>query len=118
MGYNTTVIVLNDALHEIERDPQFGKKLSDAILKHACSRAADVRRGVDVSAGNHINAATVIESHHADGNAIVAIGGNCGSIVGHTFGTHHKPEDREKILRELANQLGYTLRKKKQRIPV
>lgn len=32
MGYNTTVVVLNDALDAIRDDPEFGKKLYHAIL--------------------------------------------------------------------------------------
>ena len=109
MGYNTTVIVLNDALHEIREDKDFGRKLYDAIL------SLSVRNAKDVSAGCYINAARVIETHHASGNAIVAVGGNCASVIGHVGGTHHKPEDKEKILRELASQLGYSLRKKARR---
>lgn len=72
MGYNTTVIILNDALDQIKKDPLFAEKLYDACLT--------VNRGrqVDVSAGNHCNAATVIETHHADVAQPVIIGGNCG----------------------------------------
>lgn len=31
MGYNTTVVVYNDALDQIANDPEFGKKLVAAI---------------------------------------------------------------------------------------
>jgi len=31
MGYNTTVVVYNDALDQIESDPQFGANLAAAI---------------------------------------------------------------------------------------
>jgi len=115
MGYNTTVLVLNDALHEIERDPQFGKKLAAAIS--GLSLGIDTKTGrpyrsQDVSAGMYCNAATAIEQHHASGIAVVAVGGNCGSVIGHTGGTHHQEEDKLKILKQLAEQLGYSLRKK------
>ena len=75
MGYNTTVVVLNDALDQIRDDPEFGQKLYDAILR--------VQRGkpVDVSAGYHCNAATVIETHHADYKVLVEVGGNYGRVV-------------------------------------
>lgn len=80
MGYNTTVVVLNDALDQIRDDPDFGRKLYEAILK--------VQRGkpVDVSAGYHVNAATVIETHHADQTAFVAVGGNYGVVLETKFG--------------------------------
>ena len=76
MGYNATVVVMVDALDQIEKDPDFGKKLSAAILKVGC-----YGKPVDVSAGYHVNAATVVESHHADQDVYVKVGGNCGQIV-------------------------------------
>jgi len=33
MGYNTTVVVMNDALGSIEKDPEFGKNLVRAVLR-------------------------------------------------------------------------------------
>jgi hypothetical protein len=109
MGFNTTVIVMNDALHDIERDPLFGKKLSDAI-----SSASLRDDPIDVSAMNHVNAATVIETHHNSANVVVAVGGNCGTVLGWDHGdTHHKPADKERILRALANELGYNLHRKR-----
>jgi len=110
MGYNTTVIVLNDALHAIKDDPEFGKKLAAAVSHVGC-----YGQQKDVSALGHVNAATVVETHHADGNAIVAVGGNCATRIGFSFGTHHNHDDTLKIVKELANQLGYSLRKKAQR---
>lgn len=79
MGYNTTVVVMNDALGMIEGDPNFGKNLARAI--------AEVGRGkpVDVPASNgrgvHCNAATVIESHHADYDVYVRVGQNFGEAM-------------------------------------
>lgn len=80
MGYNTTIVVMNDALDTIAKDPEFGKRLSDAIAE-----AGFRRKPVDVSAhgGNciHVNAATVIECHHADQNVLVRVGGNHGEAL-------------------------------------
>ncbi len=112
MGYNTTVIVLNDALHEIENDPLFGRKLGEAIARLSLGNKVVGDHGVDISAGSHVNAATAIESHHADYNAIVAVGGNCATVIGMTYGHHHRDEDKEVILRQLANELGFSLRRK------
>ena len=112
MGFNSTVIVLNDALHLIREDKDFGRKLADAISHLSLGPDVVGRYGVDISSGGHCNAATAIESHHADMNAIVAVGGNCATQLGVTFGFHHKPESKLEILKQLADGLGYTLRKK------
>lgn len=102
MGFNTTVVVLNDALHEIKNDPDFGRKLYDAVL---C-----VQRGPqDVSAGNHCNAVSVIESHHADGFHLIAVGGNYGLDLGYVGSWQADPDQ---MLRALADRRGYRLVKK------
>ena len=73
MGWNTAVLILNDALGDIERDPEFGRNLARAIRQQVCSASP-----VDVSAGNHVNAASVIAQEHADNPFIVKFGGNMG----------------------------------------
>lgn len=109
MGFNTTVVVMNDALGAIERDPDFGKKLSQAIAQVCVERDP-----VDVSAMGHCNAATVIETHHADQTAIVTVGGNYGTLQVYSWGhSHHTAESAEKHLREWAEKLGFTLSKKR-----
>jgi len=115
MGYNTTVVVMNDALEQIASDNQFGKKLRDAVL--GLSLGIDPKTGrhyrsQDVSAHNHVNAATVIETHHADHHAIVAVGGNYGTVLGHA---HCDQDQKLAIIKQLAESMGYTLRKKAQR---
>lgn len=106
MGYNTSVIVMNDALSEIERDPDFGKKLS-----RACSAVfSPGRPRQNVSAMGHINAATVIESHHADGMHLLAMGGNIGYDLGRCG--NWRDDDPEALLRGLADKLGYRIVKK------
>ena len=79
MGFNTTVVVMNDALSYIEADPDFGANLAAAIREAQRGKPVDVRAGT--SRGVHCNAATVIESHHADEYVNVRVGGNMGVIV-------------------------------------
>jgi len=76
MGFNTTVVVMNDAVNEIERDPDFGRNLAAAIRSVGC-----YSKPVDVSAMNYCNAASVIECHHADLDVYVKVGGNYGEVV-------------------------------------
>jgi hypothetical protein len=112
MGFNTTVIVMNDALHEIREDPEFGRKLSEAIAAFS-HRNPHLR---DVSAGCHVNAAHVIETHHADGVAVVAVGGNTGVYLGYGGGWGNmRSGEEEKILQALADSLGYELKKKRKK---
>lgn len=113
MGWNTTVVVHNDALHDIEKDPEFGKKLSTAILSLGCQDKTE-----DVSAGCHCNAATAIETHHADQIMAVAVGGNYGVKLGYA-GQWPLMKDTEAsklhMLKILASGLGYDLHKKPKR---
>lgn len=105
MGYNTTVVVINDALDQIEKDPEFGRKLARAI-----SEVGGYRKTIDVSAGNHANAATVVESHHADLTAVVTVGGNLGINHFTQRGwNHHTEEGQVELLKAWAKRLGYTL---------
>jgi len=105
MGFNTTVVVLNDALHAIEQDVNFGPRLAQAIKEIGGHND----RHIDVSAMGHVNAATVIETHHADGFAVVAVGGNMGVELG--FGGGYRNKNLE-ILKCVAESMGYVVHKK------
>ena len=106
MGFNSTVIVLNDALHQIAEDKEFGKKVADAIS------GLSVGRKVDISSGGHCNAATVIETHHADGIKLIAVGGNCGQDLGYVG--HYRSTQLD-MLKQLAENLGYRITKIKKK---
>jgi len=107
MGNNATVIVLTDALGDIKKDPDFGKNLVDAVL----ARGFGVNtRGVDVSARGYVNAACVLEIHHADYFTLVAVGGNHGVVLGHSSVDYPDTNEKKvKMLREIADKLGYRL---------
>jgi hypothetical protein len=118
MGFNTTVVVMNDALSDIANDPDFGKNLADAVSRSCLGDQVDVpaysyrRNGYDKGwTGVYCNAATVIETHHADQTTLVAVGGNCGTNLG-TFWPYGEGTLEERMLRELADKLGYRLVKK------
>lgn len=104
MGYNSTLVILNDALNAIESDEEFGKKVADAIRKVSC-----YGKPVDINSKGHCNAASVIETHHADQMKVIAVGGNYAQDLGYAGNWQSNPEA---ILKDLANRLGYTLRKK------
>ena len=120
MGYNTTVIVLNDAVDQIAKDPQFGKKLADAISsirtdQYLTEQAGKKYYGTDVSAGNHCNAATVIETHHADITKVILVGGNMGEDIGAAWLRKADEPKELQLARALAEEHGYHLRKNPER---
>lgn len=68
MGLNTTVVILNDYLHDIENDPEFGKKLSRAIKNSGFN---DSTRGFQV-----------VTCHHNSATSVIAVNGNRGRVIG------------------------------------
>jgi len=110
MGFNSTVLILNDRLSEIEREPErFVKEMVYGI--HLSGRPEDQ---VDFSPGQSI----VMSCEHADRVTILAVGGNCATIMGkfHNGGHHHTKGDQESLLKMLADEYGFRLvRKPKKR---
>ncbi len=101
MGYNTTVVVLNDALDVIEKDPTFGKRLAQAI------GAYQQGTRVDIHAGNHGNAAHIVECHHADSTVVITVGGNLGIAHASIHNWRHNTvEVQREVLKAWAKKLG------------
>lgn len=103
MGFNTAAIVLNDSLNSIAEDPEIGERIRQAVNSSWRDEGDITARGH----GIHIGAIRVLPPQHADYVQIVAIGRNTIRRLG-TSGKW-EPED---LLRDLADQLGYSLRKK------
>lgn len=83
MGYNSTILIVNDRLDEIERDPDFGKKISDAIRHFSRS---DPNRMPYVTGQTQ-----VIDVAHADNLQIIAVGGNTGRVI--RYGHYRDSDD-------------------------
>jgi hypothetical protein len=90
MGFNATVVVLLDQLDRIERDPNFGKQLADAI-RHKSARPNEDHQYV-------VGQTQVIEVHHADNQVVVAVGGNTGQVLGYGGSYRSSPDDMIKWL--------------------
>lgn len=95
MGFNTPIVILNDHLHIIERDEQFGKKLANAIIGASRDR---------LSFGGF----SILPSHHADYERILVVGRNTIREL--------RPDDLE-MLRYQFEAMGHTIRKKRQPKP-
>jgi hypothetical protein len=97
MGYNTALIICNDQLHELAKDPEGGRIIQSLIQEARGKEAIYGRYGIGA-----------LQSQHADGVQIVAVGGNAIRHLGYGHYTH-SPED---LLRCLADQMGYRLSKR------
>ena len=93
MGNQSVVIIRNDAIGEIRRNPeQFVNGLLDAIERVA----GNEHKGVDFGCGYHANPARVVAVHHSDTTVIVDSGG----ATGRQLATLHKwrwPSYEEKL---------------------
>lgn len=107
MGYNTSLVVLNDALSHIENDNSFGTNIARAV------RMLHMQRPVDIASGNFMNAAWAIETHHSSHIVPVLVGANLGvPVEGMHLGGMHVPALEEQLLRRLAEKYHYRLVRK------
>ena len=107
MGYQTTVMLLNDHIDGLKTDTGFGPRLYNAILESGLP--AYRNKGLSLSLGNCGNGAMVLPSQHADQVQIVAVGGNYMVPLGTLWGRWTHMQEPEKLLKELASQMGYRL---------
>lgn len=103
MGYNTSILILNDARDLIRSNPlQFTEKV--LILMDT---SGGIEPGQSVSLGNHSNPISLITRSHADILNLVLIGQNCSkSLLQTGIGEEQKDVD---ILSRAAFKLGYAL---------
>jgi hypothetical protein len=114
MGCNTAVIIMNDAMGAIEKCPdEFVNGVRG--LRVAMGQFMRGDKPADIGVGGHANAATVFHQQHADVVGIHAIGGNHTSqlLLTHNGGHHYTDEHRLALLKQLADEHGYRLVKKR-----
>lgn len=107
MGYNSTVLVLNDRLGEIERDPEaFVKEMINAIHRKGMTYGE--------AAVFYPGQSSVISCAHADQVTVMAVGGNHATILGRVYngGNHHTEENQISILKRIADDYGFRLVRK------
>jgi len=112
MGYNSGIIILHDALHEIKTHPQ---QFVDGLVQKIGERSISNGFGnLDVRVGCHINAASVFHTAHADVHDVYAIGGNTalrllrsGSIMVPTSISNKELEIS--VLMKMADKMGFRL---------
>ena len=78
MGFNTTIVIYNDALNSIKEDKNFGATLYDAIMENWRTKQNET---FFTSFGHGSQTAgQVIEQHHSSSEVLVEMGGNTGKI--------------------------------------
>ncbi len=105
MGFNSTLLILNDHLGQIERDPEgFVREMVNAISSLGCSGDQE----------DFHSQSTVMSVAHADTVTVLAVGGNHATVLGRVYngGKHEAPEDKEFVLRRLAEENGFRLVRK------
>jgi hypothetical protein len=101
MGMNATVVVLLDTMDEMTKDPEFGRHLVQAILWRANNGPGEAQHKHHPEP-YHRSQFQVVEVHHADNQAIVAVGANCGRQIGWSFGwTKSEDEIIEELYKDL-----------------
>jgi len=108
MGFNTTIVIHNDALGELKENPDIGKRLFHKILQAGTGRKENEVPRWQRSFGPGF----VVETHHADDTALIAVGGNDATILHMSRHSHHTEEHQIELLREWADRLGYRISKK------
>lgn len=107
MGYNSGILILNDAIGQLQDDAilkEWWRRMEIAIISGAVGVST-----IDIPVGNHVNASTLFHMGHADMTGIYALGGNHISRLLLTTGDHHTKECQIALLRELANKMGFDL---------
>lgn len=72
MGFNSTILILNDNLHLISKNPNFGEQVSDQLALHCSNKQYPYA----------IGGFKVIAQHHADAVSIILVGGNTSRVIG------------------------------------
>jgi hypothetical protein len=107
MGFITSLTINNDLLHELGTSGSFlGRSLYHAVLE------AGTRENISVPYAG----ITVVESHHADYTRAILVGGGQEARAIPGISVHYAQPDPElELLRQLAQRLGYDLRRKRAR---
>ncbi len=104
MGFNTTVVVMNDMLSTIEKDIRYGEKLAHAVL------TASIERPVSVDGAR---SAIVVATHHNHAMLPILVGRNMGVPISGAVDWAATPEVMElELLKKLAIKHGYSLRRR------
>lgn len=83
MGFNTVALILNDAVHQIEQDPDFGKNVGYAVASFSWPpNRRDVSIGARSPKGDSsYPALTIVSMAHADTPQVCVVAYNSGASL-------------------------------------
>jgi hypothetical protein len=110
MGFNSAVFLCNDAWGVIDDDPVgWWQKTKRELL--ACASTP-----VEYGFGNHVNGFYAVRNSHADFHQVVVTGGNYVTVLFNEYAGnrgHHEDEAKLHLVRQMADELGYRLVRRK-----
>ena len=116
MGYNSGLIVLNDALYVIEQNPL---QFTEGVVRAIQSAGGHLRTPpgrIDIAVQGHVNAASLFHMAHADEHQVYVVGGNCAQAIKGGFtsirGYQDSDETNLALLKSMADEMGFRLVKK------
>jgi hypothetical protein len=108
MGYNTALLILNDAADGLRTGGEVAHNIYSAMFH---SRR-EGERATDFGIGSYPSGGSVLPSQHADHVQIVAVGGNYIKPVTTIWNGWRDMADDTKLLKAMADSMGYRLVKK------
>lgn len=102
MGLNTTLLILNDYLGELEKTENIGNKLVDIIHRGYVADSL-------VNDYSSIPGVRVIDTTRSSHQHLLLVGGNTSVFVGSVPKWSNEPIE---IIRQMADELGYKLVRK------
>lgn len=115
MGWNSGVLILNDAFHDIDENLQ--EWWDQVRLQIQGGSLSSLKAQTPIKAGNHYNSSYVFHCEHMDTVGVYAIGGNEATLLGFTRDPRegfHTYDAKLKLLKDLAEQFDYRLVPKRQ----
>lgn len=97
MGFNTTLVLMNDRLKDVKDDPEFGKSLASAVEEFSLS---DVR---PYPTGHGLY---IIEKHESSLASVLVATNNGAECI---MMLKDVKDVKQTIMRELAKELGYRM---------
>jgi hypothetical protein len=110
MGFRTVVILYNDQCSEWEKDETLGKKIAIGMNYAIASK-------VDPYSPAHLGYGYVAQCAHADTQTVAVLDSyHMTTLINSYWKSGEKTEDRNlRLVKEMANQLGYRLVKKSEK---
>lgn len=105
MGFQTTLVIKNDAINDIDSDPKGWWQETMSQIQGFFGKNPK-----SYGFGSHSNGFEVASVHHADVTSVIAVGQNHSTVLGQYWHQHHHTEEAQvEILKKMAKEHGYKL---------